>query len=170
MLEWALSPLHQISGFFPESRSPCSIDRWISLGFHAGQYALGERESLIWRKLNRAPRKVFNSRTHIRHLRAIFPVFSTAFAENATREQGRQGRFRCGRSRRRLRAMVSPSDHGRISTTVPSSTAAEIWSISAFVTAMHPAVQSVTRCMRPSRPRPLRIPWIMISEPCETRS
>lgn len=53
-----------------------------------------------------------------------------------------RGHHSCGET---LASPRKKLDHGRISIGVPTGTAAQIWSISGFVTAMHPSVQSTQR-------------------------
>ena len=53
----------------------------------------------------------------------------------------------------------------RISTRVPLGTSLQIRSISSFVTATQPSVQSTFACDAPTQPKPLRSPWIMMSPP-----
>jgi hypothetical protein len=57
------------------------------------------------------------------------------------------------------------TSYGFIWTGVSSGTSRQISSISALVTAMHPSVQSISRCALPMYPRPFGRPWIMMSPP-----
>ena len=69
--------------------------------------------------------------------------------------------------------LATPADRrncsqGSIWIGVPSATARQISSISSFVTAMQPSVQSRRRCALPSQPKPLGNPCTMMSPPGST--